>query len=74
MWNLKKGCNAEQILTHRLWITYGFQRRQVAGWGDVLGVWDGNAIKLGGDDHCKCNTIHWVILKNSKIKLQSKIK
>ena len=42
---------AEQILTHRLWKTYGFQRRQVWG-GDVSGVWDGNAIKLRCDDHC----------------------
>jgi len=30
----------------------GFQRRQVAGWGDVLGLWDGNPIKLDCDDHC----------------------
>jgi len=22
------------------------------GWRDTLGVWDGNAIKLGCDDHC----------------------
>ena len=43
---------AEQILTHRLWKTYGFQIRQVGGWGDVLGVWDGNVIKFGCDDHC----------------------
>ena len=26
--------------------------RQVGGWGDALRVWDGNAIKLGCDDHC----------------------
>ena len=26
--------------------------RQVSGWGDVLGVWDGNAMKFGCDDHC----------------------
>ena len=26
--------------------------RQVEGWGDALRVWDGNAIKLGCDDHC----------------------
>ena len=29
--------------------------RQVVGWGDALGVGDGNAIKYGCDDHC--NTI-----------------
>ena len=43
---------AEQILTHRLWKTYGFQRRQFGRWGNVLGVWDGNPIKLDCDDHC----------------------
>ena len=26
--------------------------RQVGEWGDVLGVWDGNVIKLGCDYHC----------------------
>ena len=36
----------------RLGKTYGFQRRQVGGWADALGVWDENAIKLGCDDHC----------------------
>ena len=53
---------AEQILTHRLWKTYGFQTRQVRV-RDALGVWDGNAIKLGCDDHC---TIHWVKKKNKQ--------
>ena len=41
---------AEQILTHRLWKTYGFQMRQVGGWGNALSVWDGNAVKFGCDD------------------------
>ena len=26
--------------------------RQVVGWEDELGVWDGNAIKFGCDYHC----------------------
>ena len=43
---------AEQILTHRLWKTYGFQRRQFGGWGDALRLWDGNPIKLDCNDHC----------------------
>ena len=43
---------AEQILTHRLWKTYGLQKRQFGGWGDALGLWDGNTIKLDCDDHC----------------------
>ena len=25
--------------------------KQVGAWGDALGVWDGNAIKFGYDDH-----------------------
>ena len=29
-----------------------FQMIQVGGQGDVLGVWDGNAIKQGCDDCC----------------------
>ena len=29
-----------------------FPMRQVGGWGDVLGLWDRNAIKLDRDDHC----------------------
>ena len=43
---------AEQILTHRLSKTYGFQMRQLGGCADTLRVWDGNAIKFGCDDHC----------------------
>ena len=26
--------------------------RQVQGWRDAVGVWNGNAIKLGCNDHC----------------------
>ena len=25
---------------------------RLEGWGDGMGIWDGNAIKLGSDDHC----------------------
>ena len=39
----------EQILTHRLWKTYGFQMKNVVGCGNAPGVWDG---KLGCDDCC----------------------
>ena len=47
----------EQILTHRLGKTYRFQRRQVGGWGDAMGVWDGNAIKSGCDDPCTTTNV-----------------
>ena len=43
---------AEQILTQTEKLN-GFQMRQGWGWQrDGLGIWDGNAIKLGCDDHC----------------------
>ena len=42
---------AEQILTHRHWKTYGLRRRHLGGWGDVLGLWDGNPVKLDCHDH-----------------------
>ena len=49
---------AEQILTHRLWKTYGFQRRQVG--GGRLG-WKGYKIGLWWSLYdYKWNKIHWV--------------
>ena len=54
---------AEERLSHRLWKTYGFQRKQV-GVGGGLGVWDGNPIKLGHDDNCKTiNVMKFIELK-----------
>ena len=32
--------------------TYGFQMRQIGGWGNTLRVWDGNAVKFGCSDCC----------------------
>ena len=66
---------AEQMLTHRLWKTYGFQRRQFGGWGDALGVWDGNPIKLDYNDHCTTINVVNSLSNNKKrntwhIKLQ----
>ena len=43
--------SAEQIRTHRLKNLW-FPSETSWGWGDPLRVWDGNAIKLGCDDHC----------------------
>ena len=46
----------------------GFQRRQVGGWGDGLGVWDGNAIKLACDDCCTTvNVIKFIELKKKEL-------
>ena len=49
-----------QILTHTLKNLW-FPNETGWGWGDVLGVWDGNAIKFGCDDHC--TTINVIKLK-----------
>ena len=56
MWNLKKGYNellcrtdTDSHTLKNLWFP------KETGWwaeGDELGVWDGNAIKLGCDDRC----------------------
>ena len=46
---------------------YDFQMRQVGGWRDALGIWDGNAIKFDCDDHC--TTINVInLLSNLKKK------
>jgi len=33
----------------------GFQRRQFGGWGDALGLWDGNPIKR--DEQCTTTNV-----------------
>ena len=54
MWSLRKG---QTELLYRIdtdsqtLITYGFQRRWFRVWGDVLGLWDGNPVKLDCYDH-----------------------
>ena len=42
---------AEQISTHRFWKTHVSKGDSSRWWGDVLGLWDGNPIKLDCDDH-----------------------
>ena len=60
---------AEQILTHRLWKTCGFQMRQVGEWGDALRVWDRDAIKFGWDDCCTTmNVIKFIVIKKNSQK------
>ena len=65
MWNLKKRHNKLLCKTDtnsQTLKTYGFQRRQVGGWAWGL---DGNAIKLGCDDHCTTiNVIKFIELKD----------
>ena len=55
MWNLKKEHNellcrtdTDSQTLKNLW----FPKVMGWGWGHGLGVWDGNAIKLGCDDRC----------------------
>ena len=69
MWNLKKGhdelCRADtdsQTLKN-LW----FPKETGWGWGDMLGVWDGNAIKLGCDDPCTTINVINSLSNNKKI-------
>ena len=55
MQNLKKGQNELLYRTDTYSQTLKnlqFPKETVAGWGEKLGVWDGNVVKLGFDDHC----------------------
>ena len=66
---------AEQILTHRLWKTYGWQMRQVAGWRDALRVWEGHAVKFGCNDCCTpINVIKFINKKKKPTPPQKKQK
>ena len=38
-------------MTHRHRKTCGLWRRQFGGWGDMLGLWDENPVKLDSYDH-----------------------
>ena len=71
MWNLQKGHNellcrtdTDSHTLKNLWFP------KETGWwaeGDELGVWDGNAIKLGCDDRCTTiNVIKFIELKKQK--------
>jgi len=68
----------EQILTHRLCKTYGFQSIQIGvGVGGWTGVWDENPTKLDCGDHCPTLNIinslsnkKWKSLKQVKRKIK----
>ena len=56
MWNLKKGHNeilcgtdTDSQTLKTLWFP---NETVLGGCEDALGVWDGNVIKFGCDDHC----------------------
>ena len=60
MWNLKKGetellcrTDTDSQTLKNLWSP----RRQFGGWGDVLGLWDGNPIKLDCDNYCTTTNV-----------------
>ena len=53
MWNLKKGHNDLCRTDTDSQTLKNLRFPNETGWGgNALGVWDGNAIKLGCDDHC----------------------
>ena len=66
--------DTDRILTHRLWNTYGFQRRYFGGWGDALGLWNGKPIKLEYDDHCTTINVVNALSNIKKKKLKAKEK
>ena len=55
---------AEQTLNHRLWKTYVLKGDRLAG-GGLAGGWEGNAKKLGCDDHCTTINVIKFIVKNT---------
>ena len=46
--------------------------RQLWGWGDVLGLWDGNPIKLDYDDHCTTTNVINSLSEKNKTKYKNK--
>ena len=60
---------AEQILNSQTLKNSWFPNE--TGWGGVMGVWDGNAIKLGCDDDCTTINVIKFILKKIHKKIQS---
>ena len=70
MWNLKGQTellcrrDADSQTLKNLWSP----EETVQGWGDVLGLWDGNPIKVDCDDHCTTiNVINSLSNKKNKI-------
>ena len=68
IWNLKKAqtellCRTD---TAQFWKTYGLQKRQFGGWCDVLGLWNGNPIKLDCEGHCTTTNVINSLSNNKK--------
>ena len=72
MWNLKKGqnelCRSDTV--SQTLKNFCFPKETGWGWRDALGVWDGNAIKWGCNDHC--TTINVINSLSNIKKLKSK--
>ena len=43
-------------------------------WGDALGLWDGNPIKLDCDDHCTTTIVKNSLRKINKIRVEKQNK
>ena len=48
--------------------------RQVEGWGDALGMWDGTTIKLDCDNHCTIINVLNSLSNIKKLKKNLKFK
>jgi len=60
LWNLKKGQNELLCRTDtdsQTLKSFWSPKETVWGWGDALGLWDGNPIKLDCDDHCTATNV-----------------
>ena len=78
MWNLKKGQNellcrmdTDSQTLKNVW----FPNETFWGVGDTLGLWDGNGLKLGFDDHCTTinviNSLNNIYLKKKDLACET---
>ena len=58
-----------QCFKYPFWISKSKSLKEFGRWGDALGVWDRNTIKLDCDDHCTTiNVINSLSNKKNKNK------